>query len=244
MILIFLIVGIIAYYYTSKSDASNSRVASNNTPTAAPEASPTPDDPAKKTFQSALAQIQSCNFEEALIELRSIPPGSAYSSDAEAKIDDILIPLANNRLDEAKSLYAEKKYVQANEKLQQAYGTTTPPLKEAADLVPLYEKMSSRQTNQENQAQQNIKITVTANNDSDKWTKAPEDTTKKDWQLMTPGQKADAVEGVIKTWESTGKVVLKDKDWFVKGLDTLYNEGKDMTLTKAMNVVALGGMAF
>lgn len=98
----------------------------------------------KRVFQNAAFQIQCNDLEKGLKILRSIPPNSKYYQDAQAKIDNILIPLAEYRLSEAEKLYQKAKYHAAYVELQTAYGTVSPPLKEALDLLPVYENMADK----------------------------------------------------------------------------------------------------
>lgn len=206
------------------------------------------DNDNKVLFDTGTAFIEQNKFEEAFQKLRTISAGSALYAAAQAKIDELLIPLAETRLKVAKKLFLEKSYQKAYETLQQAYGTATPPPEEILNLLPLYEKMATGQVTDDSNPL-NITVTPNSSNDqstgsSDKWTKSPDNTTSVDWSAMSGNQKLNVVQTVLITWNNDGKKILKDNAWFVNSVDSFYKSGNEQyMLDKAMDIVAVGGMA-
>lgn len=211
----------------------------------------------KSIFDSGQSYISSYNFEDAITEFRKIPTSSPLYDEAQAKIDEILMPLAKARLDKAKKLFAAKDYSAAYKELQAAYGTVTPPLKESTDLIPSYEQAAEQgKVIQESaiapvDTQSNITITTQNNTTSyngddvnSRWNKSPEQTTGFDWIGMTENQKTFLVEKVISSWISSGKIVTQESPWFVEQINTLYtNQSKSRNFMNSMNIVAVAGSA-
>jgi hypothetical protein len=205
------------------------------------------EDSDKVLFDAGVALIEQNKFGEAFEKLRNVPANSAYYPDAQAKIDELLIPLAEVRLKDAKKLFEDKNYQKAYETLQQAYGTATPPPAEILNLLPLYEKMATGQVTSDSNPL-NISVTPNSSNsqftNSANWTKAPNDTTSVDWLAMSESQKQNIVQTVLISWNNAGKKVLKDSTWFVSSVDSFYKSGNEQyMLDKAMDIVAVGGMA-